>query len=57
MCGGDTWTNEGWKPFADFEHDLAHAARRAATRAGADVDAPLVREKHEISVFPGVPLS
>jgi len=57
MCGAGDWSNEGWKPFADLEHDLALAARRAATLAGADVDAPLVRETHEVSVFPGVPLS
>jgi hypothetical protein len=57
MCGGASWTDEGWSPFADLDHDLVLAARRAATLAGADVDAPLVRETDELSVFPGVPLS
>ena len=57
MCGGAVWSEEGWKPFADLGRDLAAAARRAAVHAGADSDAPLVRETNERSVFPGVPLS
>jgi hypothetical protein len=56
MCGGATWAEEGWKPVIDLSLDLAVAARRAAVRSGADADAPLVRELHEVSVFPGVPL-
>jgi hypothetical protein len=55
MCGSASWTEQGWRPFADLTRDLAVSARRAATLAGADADAPLVRE--ERSVFPGVPLS
>jgi hypothetical protein len=57
MCGGDGWTEEGWKPFAAVADDLVAAARRAALLAGGDSDAPLVREAAELSVFPGVPLS
>jgi hypothetical protein len=57
MCGLHTWEEEGWRPFADVSRDLGMAARLAASRAGADADAPLVREVIEISVFPGVPLS
>jgi hypothetical protein len=56
MCGGISWQEEGWKPFGDVSDDLVAAARRAAVRAGADADAPLVRELKELSVFPGVPL-
>jgi len=56
MCGGITWSEEGWRPFGDLTVDLAGAARRAATAAGLDSDAPLVRELRESSVFPGVPL-
>jgi rubredoxin len=55
MCGAAAWSEEGWRPFADLTRDLATSARRAAVLAGADTDAPLVRE--ERSVFPGVPLS
>jgi hypothetical protein len=57
MCGGISWQDEGWKPFGDASADLVAAARRAAVLAGADADAPLIRELREISVFPGVPLS
>jgi hypothetical protein len=57
MCGGITWQDEGWKPFGDVAADLVAAARRAAVLAGADADAPLIRELQEVSVFPGVPLS
>lgn len=57
MCGGASWAEEGWRPFPDLNAELAGAARRAATLAGADADAPLVREAGEVSVFPGVPLS
>jgi hypothetical protein len=56
MCGGISWDEEGWRPFGDVT-DLAAAARRAALRAGADADTPLIRELQEVSVFPGVPLS
>jgi hypothetical protein len=57
MCGLSAWEDEGWKPFADVDVELAVVARRAARRAGFDEDAPLVREVIELSVFPGVPLS
>jgi hypothetical protein len=57
MCGQHAWDEEGWRPFADISRDLGLAARLAASRAGADADAPLVRESTELSVFPGVPLS
>lgn len=57
MCGLSAWEDEGWKPFADIDVELAVVARRAARRAGFDEDAPLVREEIELSVFPGVPLS
>lgn len=53
MCGGVDWEPEGWRPFAHIVSDLVAAARDA----GADEDAPLVRESLEVSVFPGVPLS
>jgi len=58
MCGGAAWVDEstGRVPL-DVAHDLALAARRAARSAGADADAPLLRETSELSVFPGVPLS
>ena len=57
MCGGTTWAEEGWKPFAELGRNLVGSARRAALAAGGDEDAPLVREATELSVFPGVPLS
>ncbi|HZR96336.1 MAG TPA: hypothetical protein VFA56_11615 [Gaiellaceae bacterium] len=56
MCGGIAWAHERMRSFADVSLDLAAAARRAAVRAGADADAPLVRELRDVSVFPGVPL-
>jgi hypothetical protein len=57
MCGGVRWLAEGRQEVPDLAHDLVVAARRAAQGAGADVDAPLLREAVELSVFPGVPLS
>jgi DNA-directed RNA polymerase subunit RPC12/RpoP len=57
MCGGSAWMEERYRPFGDLTIELASAARRAAVIAGADADAPLVRELVEASVFPGVPLS
>lgn len=48
MCGGRAWDEEGWRPFADLADDLA---------LNVDADAPLVRDAHKPSVFPGVPLS
>jgi hypothetical protein len=57
MCGAHTWVEELRHSMSDLTHDLALAARRAAQIAGADVDAPLLREVEELSVFPGVPLS
>jgi len=57
MCGGERWLRDARDAFADLAHDLAAAARRAAVGAGADADAPLLRESVEIGVFPGVPLS
>jgi hypothetical protein len=48
MCDGRAWDEEGWRPFADLAGDLV---------ASADADAPLVRDAHKQSVFPGVPLS
>ena len=48
MCGGREWDEEGWRPFADLAGDLA---------LSVDADAPLVRDAHQRSVFPGVPLS
>ena len=57
MCGGKHWLEAGKRAVEDIASDLAAAARRAAIRAGADEDAPLVRELKELSVFPGVPLS
>jgi hypothetical protein len=56
MCGGVTWSLVVAR-VSELSFDLAAAARRAAVRAGADSDAPLVREIRELSVFPGVPLS
>jgi hypothetical protein len=52
-CGGVGWEEHGWKPFADLVADVAPARRAAGP---PDVDAPLVREAAEHSVFPGVPL-
>ena len=49
MCGGGAWDEEGWRPFADLAHDLGGL--------NVDADAPLVRDAHKRSVFPGVPLS
>ena len=58
MCGGVAWEDEVVRRISsDVAHDLALAARRAARSAGADADAPLLREASELSVFPGVPLS
>jgi hypothetical protein len=58
MCGGAAWEDELTRRVPlDVAHDLALAARRAARSAGADADAPLLREESELSVFPGVPLS
>lgn len=58
MCGGAAWEDEVLRRIpSDVAHDLALAARRAARSAGADADAPLLREASELSVFPGVPLS
>jgi hypothetical protein len=57
MCGGVSWLEEAGRAVSDLAHDLAAAARRAARTAGADADAPLLREAVELSVFPGVPLS
>jgi hypothetical protein len=57
MCGGARWVAEGKHVVADIANDLVAAARRAAQSAGADADAPLLREAVELSVFPGVPLS
>jgi hypothetical protein len=57
MCGAHTWEEELRRVVPDFTQDLILAARRAAQIAGADVDAPLLREAEELSVFPGVPLS
>jgi hypothetical protein len=57
MCGAHTWEEEVRRVVPDFTQDLILAARRAAQIAGADVDAPLLREAEELSVFPGVPLS
>jgi hypothetical protein len=57
MCGGVAWEDEVVRRIpSDIAHDLALAARRAAQSAGADADAPLLREASELSVFPGVPL-
>jgi hypothetical protein len=56
MCGDAAWETLVRVP-RDVTFDLVAAARRAAARAGADADAPLVRELVEVSVFPGVPLS
>ena len=56
MCGGDSWAEEQWRP-ADIRAELVAAARRAGLLAGGAVNAPLVREAEELSVFPGVPLS
>jgi hypothetical protein len=44
MCDGRAWDEEGWRLFADLD-------------ASVDADAPLVRDAHERSVLPGVPLS
>jgi hypothetical protein len=58
MCGGAAWEDEVMRRVpSDVAHDLVLAARRAARSAGADADAPLLREETELSVFPGVPLS
>ena len=57
MCGGGSWDEDSRYVFPDVAGDLVAAARRAAQIAGADVDAPLLREVVELSVFPGVPLS
>jgi hypothetical protein len=57
MCGAHRWDEELRHAPTDFAHDLVLAARRAAQIAGADIDAPLLREAEELSVFPGVPLS
>ena len=57
MCGGGSWDEDSRYVFGDVAHDLVAAARRAAQTAGADSDAPLLRESEELSVFPGVPLS
>jgi hypothetical protein len=57
MCGGAAWEDDGSSLLTDVTLDLAAAARRAAQSAGADEDAPLLRESAELSVFPGVPLS
>jgi hypothetical protein len=57
MCGGVSWLAERKHAVSDLTHDLVAAARRAAQSAGADADAPLLREAVELSVFPGVPLS
>lgn len=56
MCGGIGWTAVR-RTTVDVALELAGAARRAALLAGADADAPLVRELADVSVFPGVPLS
>jgi hypothetical protein len=56
MCGADSWAEEQWRP-ADIRAELVAAARRAGLVAGGAVNAPLVREAEELSVFPGVPLS
>jgi hypothetical protein len=57
MCGAHTWVEELRHSRSNFAHDLGLAARRAAQIAGADLDAPLLREAEELSIFPGVPLS
>ena len=57
MCGGGSWDEDSRYVLPDLAHDVVAAARRAAQTAGADLDAPLLREAEELSVFPGVPLS
>lgn len=57
MCGKTAWKNDVSRLLDDVARDLAAAARSAAQHAGADEDAPLLREESELSVFPGVPLS
>ena len=57
MCGGSGWLEDGRRVVSGLAEDLVAAARRAAQTAGADADAPLLREAQELSVFPGVPLS
>jgi hypothetical protein len=56
MCGASAWALVGRSVFEDMTAQLVASARRAAILAGGDEDAPLVRELHEVSVFPGVPL-
>ena len=53
MCGGASFDEDGWKPFASFSADLASATGAVPT----DADAPLGRELVETSILPGVPLS
>src|SRR3982750_4276019 len=56
MCGSSSWALVGRGVFEDIPEPLVAPPRRAALLAGGDEDSPLVRELHEVSVFPGVPL-
>ena len=55
MCGGVAWHLDARATLPELAPDLVAAARWAALHV--DVDAPLVRERREVSVFPGVPFS
>jgi hypothetical protein len=54
MCGGTSWEEQGWKPYAALFDD------RAAAGIDEDASAPLQREASEIdapSILPGVPFT
>jgi hypothetical protein len=57
MCGGTSWEEQGWKPYAALFNDRAAAG---IDEAADDASAPLQREASEIdapSILPGVPFS
>jgi hypothetical protein len=57
MCGGTSWEEHGWKPYAALFDDRAAAG---IDEAADDASAPLQREASEIdapSILPGVPFS
>jgi hypothetical protein len=58
MCGGTSWEEQGWKPYAALFDDRAAAGIDEA--ADEDASAPLRREASEIdapNILPGVPFS